>query len=172
MTLFNTILGAINNPQAIASAAQLGSIASTVQQLSATTKTNPQALQGAIAIVGKYVRSSLQSECNSKGEGAAQAIVNQYSGTTANNQVVQLLLSQPQMQQLLQEVEQKTGLNGATVQALLPTLIPLILQFLQSGTSNENPQSSNPVLKDFLDSNGDGTVDLQDALQLAARYLR
>ena len=52
----------------------------------------------------------------------------------------------------------------STIQQLLPSLVPLILSFLQSG--------GNPLLNQFLDTDGDGDVDIADAIKLASRFLR
>lgn len=170
-------MGAIQNPNAQANPNQLGSIVKTVQQLSQANQANPDTMQMALGIVGKYVRSGLQETANQQGgEAAAQRIVNQYSGTNPNAQVVNLLLSGSQVQQLVTEVTQKTGLPAGTIQALLPTLVPLVLQLLQGGTEKEQPgneteQPSNSVLHSFLDSNDDGSIDLTDALKLASRFL-
>jgi hypothetical protein len=51
-----------------------------------------------------------------------------------------------------------------TIQQLLPTLVPLILSFLQSG--------GNPLLNKFLDADGNGDVDIMDAIKLASKFLR
>ncbi|WP_072619288.1 DUF937 domain-containing protein [Spirulina major] len=170
MSLVNALLGAIQDPNAQASPNQLGGILNTVQQLSQTTQANPDAMQTAMGIVGKYVRSGLQETKNTQGAAAAQDLVNQYSGTQPNAQVVNLLLNQEQVQNLISEVAQKTGLPAATIQGLLPSLIPLVLQFLQSGTPTDGG-ANNAVLNSFLDTDGDGDVDLADAMKMASRYL-
>ena len=56
---------------------------------------------------------------------------------------------------------------------MLPTLIPLVLKFLQSGATQSAGQGSvdNTVLNRFLDSDGDGDVDISDALSLAKGFL-
>lgn len=171
MSLFNSILSAIDNPELQANSNQLGSIFNTVQQLSQSSNANPETVQSAMAIVGKHVRSSLQEKRNAQGEQQAQAIVNQFSGTQPSNQAVQMLFSAPQIQQIVKEVERVTGLNSGTIQSLLPMLVPLVLNFLQSGARKQNSQGSNPVLNNFLDSDGDGDVDLMDAMKMASKYL-
>jgi len=170
MSLVNALLGAIQNPNAQANPSQLGTIVQTVQQLSQANQANPDTMQMALGIVGKYVRSGLQETANQQGgEAAAQQIVNQYSGTNPNAQVVNLLLNGSQVQQLVAELTAKTGLPAGTIEGLLPTLVPLVLQLLQGGAETEN--ANNSVLHSFLDSDGDGSVDLTDALNLASRYL-
>ncbi|MDY7015436.1 MAG: DUF937 domain-containing protein [Cyanobacteriota bacterium] len=172
MSLFNTILGAIDDPDKQANSNQLSGILDTVQQLSSSTGSNPDTMQSAIGIVGKYVRSSLQQKRASEGEQQARSIVERFSGTQPSNQAVNLLFSAPQIQGMVQEVATRTGLNAGTIQSLLPTIVPLVLNFLQTGSNTQNPQSAaNPVLSSFLDSDGDGDVDMMDAMQMASRYL-
>lgn len=172
MSLFNTILGAIDNPERQASSNQLGSIINTIQSLSQNTGANPDSLQTAVSVVGKYARSSLQQKRQQGGEEEVNNLVNQYGGTQANNQIVNLLFSTPQIQQMVGEIESRTGLSAGTVQSMLPVLVPLVLNFLQTGKNTQNPLSSNPVLSRFLDADGDGDVDLADAMQMASKYLK
>jgi hypothetical protein len=169
MSLVNAILGAIDNPDQQGSAGQIGGILNTVQQLSQSNAASPDAMQTAVGIVGKYVRSSLQEKRQTEGAEAAAAVVNQYSGTQANPQVVNVLLSSEQAQRLINEVANKTGLSAEMIQGLLPTLIPLVLQFLQSGASQQSLDNS--VLNSFLDADGDGDVDMMDAMKMAGKFM-
>ncbi|MDY6785629.1 MAG: DUF937 domain-containing protein [Cyanobacteriota bacterium] len=172
MSLFDKILGAIDDPNKQANPNQLAGILSTVQQLSSSTGTNPDAMQSAVGIVGKYVRSSLQQKRATEGEQQVQSIVNRFSGTQPSNQAVNLLFGAPQVQSMIREIETRTGLGAGTIQSLLPMIVPLVLNFLQTGSNTQNPQSSaNPVLSGFLDSDGDGDVDMMDAMRMASRYL-
>ena len=170
MSLFDQILGAIDNPSQQASPGQLGEILSTVQQLSNHANTDPSTIQSVLSVVGSYARSALQQKRASEGEQQTQEFVNQFGGTQPSTQAVQMLFSTPQIQQMLQEVEGRTGLSSGTVQAMLPMLLPLVLKFLQTGSSTSPSQGSNPVLNTFLDADGDGDVDIADALGMAGRY--
>ena len=171
MSLFEQIINAIDNPTQQASSSQLGDILGTVQQLSNNTNTDPSTIQSVLSIVGGYARSALQQKRDNEGHGPTQEFVNQFGGTNPSTQAVQLLFSTPQIQQIAQEVEQRTGLSAGTVQSMLPILVPLVLKFLQTGSNTQNPQGSNPVLNTFLDADGDGDVDIADAMQMAGRYL-
>jgi hypothetical protein len=171
MGLFDQILGAINNPEQQASSGQIGDVLSTVQQLSNNSNTDPSAVQSVFSIVGKYARSALQQKRNTSGNQQTQDFVNQFGGTHPSNQAVQMLFNAPQIQQIVQEAAQRTGLSSATIQAMLPILVPVVLKLLQTGNSTQNPQGSNPVLQTFLDADGDGDVDMADALQMAGRYM-
>jgi hypothetical protein len=170
MGLFDQILGAIDNPTQQASPGEVGDILSTVQQLSNNANTDPSTIQSVLSTVGSYARSALQQKRNNEGNQQTQEFVNQFGGTHPSTQAVQLLFNAPQIQQLVQEVTQRTGLSPDTIQAMLPILVPLVLKFLQSGSSTQNPQGSNPVLNTFLDSDNDGDVDIADAMQMAGRY--
>lgn len=171
MSLFEQIINAIDSPTQQASPGQLGDIVSTVQQLSNNANTDPSTIQSVLSIVGGYARSALQQKRDNEGHEQTQDFVNQFGGTNPSNQAVQLLFGTPQIQQISQEVEQKTGLSANTVQAMLPILVPLVLKFLQTGSNNQNPQGANPVLNTFLDADNDGDVDIADAMQMAGRYL-
>ena len=143
----------------------------TVQQLSSSYQTNPTAVQSAMSIVGNYTRSALRKKRSTQGEQQAQQMINQFGGTQPSTQAVQMLFSAPQIQQIVQEVGSKTGINSQTVQRMLPLLVPLVLNFLKTGTNSQNPLGSNSVLSGFLDADGDGDVDIADAMQMATRYL-
>ncbi len=171
MSLFNQILGAINNPEREASSNQLGSILNTLQQLSNSYDTNPSTIQSAMSIVGGFTRSALQQKRSAEGEAQVQNIINQFAGTQANSQVLSMLFNSSQLQAMIEQISGRTGINAQTVQAMLPILVPLVLDFLKTGKGIDNSQSDNPVLNSFLDANGDGEVDIADAMMMASRYL-
>ncbi len=152
MGLFDKILSAVDNPEQEASADGLGSILDTVQQLASNHETSPTALQSAMSIVGNYTRSALQEKRSTEGEGSVEQIISQFGGTQASTQVVQMLFNTSQMQNMLGEVGNKTGIPESVIQTMLPTLVPLVLNFLKTG-------------------NGDGDVDLADAMQMMGKYL-
>ncbi|MCW5313257.1 DUF937 domain-containing protein [Nostoc sp. KVJ3] len=172
MGLFDQILGAVANPNQQGSLGQLGSIVNTVQELSQQTGADPSTIQSILSIVGGQVRSALQDKQATEGNEAAQTLVNQYAGTSANSEAVDSLFSPEIQQQVAQVASQGTGLDAGIVQQLLPLAVPLVLKFLQSGANAQNPQAGgNPVLNSFLDADGDGDVDIADAIQMASRYI-
>jgi hypothetical protein len=173
MGLFDQILGAVANPNQQGSLGQLGGIINTVQQLSQSTGADPSTIQSVLSVVGGQVRSALQDKQATDGNEAAQSLVNQYAGTSPNPQAVNSLFSPEIQQQVAQVAAQRTGLDAGIVQQLLPLAVPLVLNFLQSGANAQNPQAGgNPVLSSFLDADGDGDVDIADAIQMASRYMR
>lgn len=174
MGLFEQVLGAINNPNQQASPDQLGQILNTVQQLAGSKGVDPGITQTVTSIVGKYVRSSLQQKRATGGNEQVASILDRFGGTSANPSAVEALFSPQQQQQISQDAARQTGLNTQTIQSMLPVLIPVVLNLLQSGraeaASGASP-SSNSVLNSFLDSDADGDVDMGDALSFASRFL-
>ncbi len=173
MGLFDQILSAINNSSQQASPNQLESILGTVQQLGSQYGVDAGTAQGVLSTVGSYVRSALQDQRATAGTEQAQAIINEYSGTMPNYEAVAALFPPEMQARLVQEINQRTGLNADSIQGMLPMLIPLVLNFLKMGGSAQNTQpGGNPVLNSFLlDADGDGNVDIADVFQLGIRFL-
>ena len=172
MGLFDQILSAIDNPNQQASPNQLGNILGAVEQLSGSQGVNTGTTQLAMSVLGGYVRSALQDVRSQSGDAQAQQIVNQFSGTNPNPQAVQSLFGAGQLTQIVTDIAHRTGLNNATVQAMIPVLVPLVLNLLKTGSNAQNPaQGGNPVLNTFLDADRDGDVDITDAMSMAGRFL-
>lgn len=174
MGLLDQILNAVNSPNQQGSTGQIASILSTAQQLGNSYGTDPSTVQTALSVVGNYVRSALQQKQATEGYEQAQNVVNQYSGTYPNPQAVDALFGFNQIQQIVQAVSQRTGLDAGIIQQMLPILVPLVLNFLQTGSHAQNPQQgqgSNPVLNTFLDADRDGDVDIADVMMMASRHI-
>ncbi|TAG94782.1 MAG: DUF937 domain-containing protein [Oscillatoriales cyanobacterium] len=172
MGLFDQILGAIGNPNQQASTNQLGGILGAVEQLSGNQGVDAGTTQLAMSVLGGYVRSALQDVRSQSGDAQAQQVVNQFSGTDPNPDAVQSLFGGGQLTQIVQDIAQRTGLNNSTVQAMIPVLVPIVLNLLQTGSNTQNPvQSGNSVLNAFLDADGDGDVDMTDTMSMASRFL-
>lgn len=176
MGLFDQILGAVNSPNQQASPDQLGAILNTVQQVAASQGVDSSTTQTALSVVGGYVRSALQEKRETAGSAHTEAIVNQFGGTNPSEAAVQSLFTPNQQQQVAQGVAQRTGIDTNMVLSLLPVLVPIVLNLLKTGSStqaaaNQSTAGSNTVLNSFLDADGDGDVDVADAMSLAGRYL-
>lgn len=171
MALFNQILDAISNPEKEANPSQLSAIINTINTLSQNYDANPSTINSAISVVGKYTKIALQEKREEQGETGVEELINQFAGTNANNQIVEILFSSPQLQNLMQEVETKTGISQDTAQEIVPVLVPLVLNFLQAGSNSDKSLGNNPILSSFLDADGDGDVDIADAIKLAGKYI-
>lgn len=182
MSLLNLIVNAIDNPEQEASADQLIHIAQTLQKASDNTETSVPVLESAMSILGKHTKSVLQQKRNQEGEASVEDLVNQYGGNHTNSEAVSSIFSNDQLGRILAEISARTGINENNLKSLIPLLLPLVLNLLKTGNRNSNyPMSNQPnysqnrgqnsVLSGFLDTDGDGDVDIMDALSLARRYL-
>jgi len=171
MGLFDGIMAAVNNPNLQANANQLGGIMNAAQQLSNSLGVDQQTVNTAMSVVGNYTKSALQQKRTEEGEEAAKSIVNQYSGLTPSPEAITALFSSTQVSEMMNLISQKTGLDLSIISSILPQLVPMVLQFLNSGSNVLNSAGSNPVLNSFLDADGDGDVDIADAMQMGRRFL-
>ena len=173
MGLFDQSVGALADPNREASNNQLNDIFSSVQQIAASRGVSSQTTEAVLSVLGSYVRSALQQKRTTQGNQSVQAFVNQYGGTGTNPQAVTSLFSPQQQGQIAGAISKRTGIDAATVQSLLPALVPVVLNLLKTGTSTHNPQQdSNSVLSSFLDADRDGDVDLADAMRLTGQFLQ
>lgn len=171
MGLFDKIAGAINDPNLQASVGQLGDILGSVQQAGNSQGMDASSTQAVISALGGHVRSALQEKQASEGVSGVQSLINQFGGTGFNPQAVLALFSPQQQQQVSQAVSGVTGIDASMVQTLLPTLIPTVLNFLKMGSTQGEASGQNSILSGFLDTDGDGDVDLGDAMGMAGRFL-
>lgn len=172
MGLFDQVVGALNNPNQEASSDQLSSILGVVGQLSGRQGLDAASTQQLLTVVGQHVRGALNEKRQVGGQGLAESLVTQFSGTQANPEAVQNLFSQRQQVDTVQDAANKTGIDPNTIQALLPLLIPVVLKFLQQGNTRQAGQGGNSVLSTFLDSDNDGDFDIGDAMSVASRFLK
>lgn len=171
MGLFDQVVNAINDPDKQASGDQLGQIFSAVQQLGQQSNSNPDAVQTAVSVLGSYMRSSLRETRNTQGESVVQSLVEKGTQSGMAGQILGQVLSSGQQGQVIEAIAQKTGMNSQQIQAMLPALVPVVMQMLNSGSSRQGGSAgSNPVLNTFLDADGDGDVDMGDMLKMAGRF--
>jgi uncharacterized protein YidB (DUF937 family) len=171
MGLFDQIMNAVSDPNMQANAGQLAGMLGAVQQLSNNSGADASTMQSALSAVSSLVRGSLQEKRAEGGDGLVENLVNQFGGTGANPQAVTALFGS-QLQPIIEMVAQRTGIDPNTISQMLPTLVPLVLDFLKTGAPTQNaPTEGNPVLNSFLDSDGDGDVDIADAMRMAGGFL-
>lgn len=176
MALFDQIMGALDNPNQQANTSQLGSILGAVQQISQQKGVDVSTTQTVMSMLGGYVRSSLNQKRSSNNLGSAEALISQFAGTNSNPAAVQALFPHAQQNQIAQEIANRTGLDAGTVQTMMTVLVPIVLNLLSTGASQQQSNTptsgnSNNVLGAFLDSDQDGDVDLGDTLAMAGRFL-
>ena len=172
MGLFDQVVQAINDPDKQANAGQLGQVVSAVQQMSQQNNADAGAMQTAVSVLGGYMRSSLKDKRANEGEAAVQNLLQKGSQSGMAGAVLSQLLSSGQQNQAVAAIAEKTGMDPKQIQGMLPMLVPVVMQFLNSGSSKSsgNQASGNPVLNAFLDADGDGDVDMGDMLGMASRF--
>lgn len=171
MGLFDSIMGAINSPTKEASPSQLGGILGVAQQLTGDSGASFDQVQSLMSVVGGFTRSSLKEKRDTEGDNQVLSLVNQFSGTLSNPLAVRALFSLPQVQQLIAVASEKTGLPESTIESMLPTVLPLVLNLLKSGNDPDHPEGGNSVVSSFLDADGDSDVDIADAMKMASRFV-
>ena len=173
MGLFDQVRQAIDDPSKQANMAQLGQLAATMQQLSQDNNADTGTMQQVVSVVGGYVKSALQAKRQSDGEAGAQALVER--GSQSGMAALQDLFSPAQQQQVAQAASQKSGMDAGQIQQLLPVILPIAMQFLNSGSSKAaqpGQGNNNSILNSFLDGDGDGDVDMGDMLGMASKFMK
>jgi hypothetical protein len=169
MSLFDQILGAVNNPEQQGSMAQLGSLVGMAQQVSGQNGMDPAMMQTVMSMLGGTVQSGLQQHSESNGVDATQDLVQQLGASaTAHPDAIASFIPMEIQQQVCAAIAQQTGMDAGMVQGMLPSLIPVAMNMLQGGAS----QSGNPLLNMFLDKNHDGQLDMGDAMGLAMQFMQ
>jgi NADH:ubiquinone oxidoreductase subunit F (NADH-binding) len=168
MGLFDLVSNAINDPNLQANVGQIGGIVNGLQQVQQAKNLDGDSTNTLLSLVGTQVRSSLKQQ-QENGTNVSE-LLEQFSGTASNAAAVSALFSGTQQQQLIEMAAAKTGIDANTIQSMLPTLVPLVLNFLQTGKSTSGEAGQNPVLSGFLDADGDGDVDIADAMMLASKF--
>lgn len=167
MSLFDAITSAIANPDQQGSTDQLGSILGTVQAIAGSHTGDSNNAPTLMSAVGSVVKDALQNQQGSVGTEGVERLIDQFAGNSASTDAVQTLFGGRE-QQVVEAISQRTGIDTNQINALLPTLVPLVLQLLQSGSSSSG---GNSVLNTFLDGDHDGDVDLGDLMSQAGRFL-
>ncbi|NEP54288.1 MAG: DUF937 domain-containing protein [Moorea sp. SIO3C2] len=170
MGLFDQVMGAIQDPNREASIRQLGQIVSMAQQAAQDNNVNSSATQQAASVVGGFIQSALREKQQTQGLDAVLDIVQK--GSTDGAGALSMLFSPEQQATVAQTVSQKTGLDTDQVQSMLPMVIPIVMKFLNQGAAKAGSQAEgNPLVSAFLDSDGDGDVDMGDVFKMAGRFM-
>ncbi|MBE9167610.1 DUF937 domain-containing protein [Pleurocapsales cyanobacterium LEGE 06147] len=171
MGLFFEILSAINNPDRQASVSQLESVTNSIQQLAASHGIEPSQMQNIMSVLGNVLRPTLRQQRSTMGGNQLENLIGQAMGSGGISSRLQSLLSSQSLQQISQTVSQRTGLSPDIIQAMLPTLIPSVMELLKMGAPKPGTEGSNPLLNTFLDSDRDGDTDLGNVMKFANRFL-
>lgn len=171
MGLFDQVMKAVADPSRQASASQLTQILGSAKQVAQQNNADSDNMQKAMSVIGGFVRSSLKDKRQSEGDDAAEKLIEQ--GAANGAAVIPQLFNNAQMLEMVSAVTNKTSFNSNQVQGMLPTLIPLVMQFLSSGNAKAGLAAAgkNPILTAFLDGDGDGDLDMGDMLGMASKFM-
>jgi hypothetical protein len=169
MSLFQTILDSVANPQHAGTNADLGGLANLAQLIPGAG----QNLQPVLGAVGQHVQDALNEHQQAGGQAAAQQTVNNLAqGQNVGVPEIQNFLGQDRFNSLVNTISKSTGMNSQMILELLPMLIPVVMRLLATGNHQTNPQATNPVLSQFLGSNQNGGAMLGEVFQLASQFMR
>ena len=170
MSLFQTILASIENPNHAGSQQDLHSLLNVAQMLPPVQGAQQQ-LQPILSILGSHLQDALHEQQQNTGQAAVQQTVSNLSQPGAGVQEIINLFGQDRFNGLIGDISQRTGLNSQLILEFLPAVIPVVMKLLATGTHQTDPQAANPVLDHFLGSNQNGGALLTEAFQLASQFL-
>ncbi|MGK7943024.1 MAG: DUF937 domain-containing protein [Microcystaceae cyanobacterium] len=171
MGLFFDLLSSINDPNTEGSVDQLSSAVSTIRQISEENGIEEGQMQTVLSTLGSTIRPMLKQQAAANDTSSVESMLGdlaQGGGGSALDGLVSGLLTQ----QIVGELSQKTGISEGQLQHIVPLLLPVLLNVLNVGKPKEGVSQGNPLLNSFLDSDGDGDVDLGDMFALSKRFLK
>jgi Bacterial protein of unknown function (DUF937) len=184
MGLFFEVLNAVNSPNQQANVEQLSALTSSVQQLAGQHGMDTSAIQSIMSSLGGFLRPALQQQGSALGGSQLENLIGQLAGDNAiagmmgqfpreNDSMgaLQTLLPPHVQQDMIQGIAKQTGMNPGVVQAVLPSLVPMVMNFLHLGANTPGGRGTNPILKAFLDGDREGDTDLGDMMKFASRFL-
>lgn len=191
MSLFDILVSSIQDPQAGTQksdlegllGALLGGSSSAPQQ---SRQLPPEAAGGLAGTIGSALKPALREAGQRGGIEGIDALLGSLKQNANSPQALERTLGHDRMEQMVNKAQQKSGLPADTIMGMLPALIPAIVSLLQSGARGGAAPSqtgatagdplaglaSNPLLKGFLDSDGDGDVDMEDLVRLGSKFLK
>jgi uncharacterized protein YidB (DUF937 family) len=188
MNLFDTVLASLNDPSRSTQMRDLENLSSAFE--SGGSSTNQVA-----SLLGGFLKPMLREQQAAAGPEGVDSLLQELKQNAHSPDQLRQVLGSERMDQMVGRAEQKTGLDSSAIMRLLPIVLPAIIGLLQSGrsapaspatgatagarppdgTNIPAPQTSsqtNPILAQFLDSDGDGDVDMQDVVRLTSVFLR
>ena len=170
--MFFEMLSAINDPSKQGNVEQLSQVTGTIQQLAKSQGLSSNQMNDVVSALGEALQPALKQQAGQL-SGSQPNMMDQLTGGGSNAAAIESMIPPQMQQQIAQAIAQKTGMNAAVVQAMMPQLLNSAMGMFRMGAQKSGMTSagSNPLLNVFLDSNRDGSTDLGDALKFAGRFL-
>ena len=188
MNLFDTVLASLNDPSRATQKSDL-------DQLSSAFGSGGSSTNQIASLLGGFLKPMLREQQAVAGPEGVDSLLQELRQSAHSPDQLRQVLGSERMDQMVGRAEQKTGLDANTILRLLPIVLPAIIGLFQSGrptaaspetgtpTGGQLPTGTgaagaqtgaqtNPILSQFLDSDGDGDVDMQDLVRLTSVFLR
>jgi Bacterial protein of unknown function (DUF937) len=171
MGLFFEVLNAVNSHKQQASADQLSALTNSIQQLTSQHGMDASGTQAIMSAVGRFLRPALQQQGEALGGAQLENLIGQLAGGNDSLGALQTLLPPPVQQEMIQGIARQTGMPQNVVQGVLPSLVPMVMNFLHLGANIPGSRGLNPILQAFLNRDRNGDTDLGDMMKFASRFL-
>lgn len=177
MNLFDAALASLNDSSR---ATQLSDLESLSSAFGGGSSTNQVA-----GLIGGFLKPMLQEQQAVAGTQGVDALLQDIKQNADSPDRLTQVLGAGRMNEMVGHAERRTGLDANAILRLLPIVLPAVIGLLQSGrtapapaapaTGTGSPKAAsqtNPILAQFLDSDGDGDVDMADLTRLTSVFLR
>ena len=185
MSLFDTVLASLNDPSRGTQTSDLQNLVSAFEGGPASSTNTSQIA----SLIGGFLKPALQEQHATGGAQGVDSFLQDLKQSANSPDQLKAVLGADRVDQMVGRAEQRTGLDANAIFRLLPIILPAVIGLLQSGrasaatspaavTGAASPagaapaSNTNPILAQFLDSDGDGEVDMADVLRLSSRFLQ
>ena len=193
MNFFEVLVSSIQDPQAGTQKSDLeGLLGALLGGAPGTTPTQARqipsgAAEGLAGTIGSALKPALREAGQQGGIEGIDALLGSLKQNANSPQALERTLGHNRMEQMVNKAQQQSGLPTDAIGSLLPVIIPALVSLLQSGARTGGAPSAqtgatagdplaglaaNPLLQSFLDSDGDGDVDMQDLVRLGSKFLK
>jgi uncharacterized protein YidB (DUF937 family) len=191
MNFFETLVSSIQDPQAGTQKSDLETLLGALTGASSGGGALPPgAAEGLASTVGNVLKPALREAAQQSGTEGIDALLGSLKENSSSPQQLERTLGRERVEQMVTQAGRKSGAPPDVIMSMLPVIIPALVSLLQSGARRGAPSSSaaqtgavagdplaglldsNPLLKGFLDSDGDGDVDMADLVAMGSKFLR
>lgn len=189
MNFFDALVSSIQDPQAGTQKSDLQALLDALAGGSSQSAANPLpagAAEGLAGAIGNFLKPALREAGQSGGRQSIDALLGSLKQHAGNPQDLENTLGRERMEQMVGQAQQKCGLPTDRIMGMLPVVLPAVVALLQSGARTGAPSgqaeasagaplgalSPNPLLKSFMDSDGDGHVEMADLVAMGSKFLR
>ena len=189
MNFFDVLVSSIQDPQAGTQKSDLegllGALTGATRQ-GAPSQMPSGAAEGLAGAIGNVLKPALREAGQSGGMQGIDALLGSLTQNANSPQQLERTIGHDRMEQMVNKAQQKSGLSPEMIMSMLPVVLPAVVSLLKSGARSGAPAAqtgatagdplgalaSNPLLKSFMDSDGDGDVDMTDLVAMGSKFLR